>query len=202
MEIFDLSRKSVPYSVDYFADCSRYFIYLSVFSGFWWGIAAGALRMQSARAEVADASSAEPRQFQTFFWVCFLGWAVQYRISEQFAHLIGPRFQGWISWVPLYFAFVIASSFCVLFVVPILWNKKPRSWLWAVIQSFFCTFLIYLFTAGAFWWMLYYVIAPLAPLVQTWNAIGLAWALLVGTWRWRTLRIRPVGVPPSAAARP
>ena len=94
MEIFDLSRKSVPYSIDYFADCSRYFIYLSVFSGLWSGIAAGVLRMQSARAAVADTSSAEPRQFETFFWVCFLGWAVQYRISEQFAHLIGPRSQG------------------------------------------------------------------------------------------------------------
>ena len=115
------------------------------------------------------------------------------RLGRTVSHypLLEPHSQEWISWVPLYFAFVIASSLCVLVVVRPLWNRKPQSWLWAVIQAFFYTFLIYFLTALTFWWMLVYVVVPLAPLVHTWNACGLVWALVVGTWRWHTLRSQP-----------
>ena len=96
--LFDLSPNAAR--VGYVSEYSRYFIYLSLFSGFWSGIAAGALRMQSARSAVADTPSAETRRFQAFFWVCFLGWAVQYRITRFLSPIPKSGYPGCLSILP------------------------------------------------------------------------------------------------------
>jgi hypothetical protein len=93
--------------VDFVADCSRYFLSVSIFAAFWVGITAGGLRLQSARAATGDSSGNELRQFQNFFWVYLLGWAVQYRLSQWFALVLLRTKQEWPS-----------SPACILFFQP------------------------------------------------------------------------------------
>jgi uncharacterized membrane protein len=182
-DLFDLSR-SVPFQVDYLSDQAHYFIYVSVFSAFWVGITAGGLRLQSARAAEGRSGSSELLQFQAFYWACFLGWAVQYRLSQWFG-LSNPHGQEWPLFALLNFLVVTASSFWVLAFIESLWKNKPRTWLRAVFQAFWKSFVILLLSLVTFFWLITYVIVVLAPALVTWNVFGLAWALTIGTWHWR-----------------
>ena len=195
-DLFDLSR-STDSHVDYLSDCSHYFIYLSVFSAFWAGITAGGLRLQSARAEEGDSAGNDLRQFQGFYWACFLGWAVQYRVSQWFA-LANAHHQEWPLLALLDFLFLTASSLWALVFTYSLWKKKPRTRLHAVMQAFWRTFVILLLTILTFFWLTWLAGAALKPLA-TLNAFGFAWALAVGTWRWRALQKQQlVAVVPQA----
>jgi hypothetical protein len=187
-ELFDLSRPANPFRVDYVSDCSRYFIYLSGSTALWAGITAGALRMQSARATEGDVAGNKLHQFQSFHWACFLGWAVQYRISQWLAAQGPSQNQEWVKFAALNFCFVAVSSFWVLAFTHSLWNKKPRTWLQAFLGPFWRSFLVYLLTVLTFFWLFIYALLPLVPAITTWYAFGLAWSLFVGTWRWRALR--------------
>jgi len=185
-ELYDWSppvHRSLPDGV---SDFFHYFVYVSVFSAFWVGITAGGLRLQSARAVAA---SNEPHQFQGFQWACFLGWAVQYRISQWLAPQGSGRNQEWVKFAALNFCFVTVSSLWVLAFTHSLWNKKPRTRLQAFLRPFWRSLLIYLLTVLTFFWLLFiYAVLPLVPAITTWYAFGLAWALFVGTWHWRALQ--------------
>lgn len=182
-DLFDLSR-SDPFHVDYLSDQAHYFIYVSVFSAFWIGIAAGGLRLQSARAAEGGSGSDELHRFRGFYWVCFLAWAVQYRVSQWFA-LSNPHGQEWPLFAALNFLVVTASSLWALAFIRSLWKNKPRTWLRAVFQAFWKTFVILLLSLLSFFWLFTYAFGVLIPPLVTWNIFGLAWALVVGTWRWR-----------------
>jgi hypothetical protein len=185
-DLFDRSG-SRPFHVDHLSDCAHYFVYVSVFSALWVGISAGALRLQSARAAERGSRGKEFHHFQGFFWTCFLGWAVQYRVSQWFA-LSNPHGQEWPLFATLNFLTVTVSSLWVLAFSQSLWNQKPRSWLRAIFQAYWRTFAILLLTLLSFFWLFIYAIVPLVAPIATWNVFGLAWALTVGTWRWRALR--------------
>ncbi len=185
-ELFDLSR-SKPFHVDYLSDYSHYFIYTSVFSAFWTGITAGGLRLQSARAPEGGSAGDELRQYRGFYWVCFLGWVVQYRIGQWFA-LANPHGQEWPLFALFNFLFVTASSFWVLAFIQSLWKKKPRTWLRSVLQAFWKSVVILLLSLLTFFWLFTYAFGVVIPTIVTWNVFGLAWALLVGSWRWGALQ--------------
>ena len=185
-DLFDRSG-SRPFHVDHLSDCAHYFVYVSVFSALWVGITAGALRLQSARAAESGSRGTELHHFQGFFWACFLGWAVQYRVSQWFA-LSNPHGQEWPLFATLNFLTVTVSSLWVLAFSQSLWNQKPRSWLRAIFQAYWRTFAILLLTLLSFFWLFTYAIVPLVAPIATWNVFGLAWALTVGTWRWRALK--------------
>ena len=185
-DLFDRSG-SRPFHVDHLSDCAHYFVYVSVFSALWVGISAGALRLQSARAAESGSRGTDLHHFQGFFWTCFLGWAVQYRVSQWFA-LSNPHGQEWPLFATLNFLAVTVSSLWVLAFSQSLWTKKPRSWLRAIFQAYWRTFAILLLTLLSFFWLFIYAIVPLVAPIATWNVFGLAWALTVGTWRWRALR--------------
>ena len=185
-DLFDRSG-SRPFHVDHLSDCAHYFVYVSVFSALWVGISAGALRLQSARAAESGSRGKEFHHFQGFFWTCFLGWAVQYRVSQWFA-LSNPHGQEWPLFATLNFLTVTVSSLWVLAFSQSLWNQKPRSWLRAIFQAYWRTFAILLLTLLSFFWLFIYAIVPLVAPIATWNVFGLAWALTVGTWRWRALK--------------
>lgn len=185
-DLLDLSR-SHPFHVDYLSDWAHYFIYVSVYSASWVGISAGVLRLQSARAAESESRGKELYQFQGFYWACFLGWAVQYRVSQWFA-LSNPHGQEWPLFATWNFLFVTVTSLWVLAFTQALWKKRPQSWLRAVLQAFWRTFAIPLLTSLSFFWLFTYAIIPLVPPLVTWNVFGLAWALTVGTWRWRALQ--------------
>jgi hypothetical protein len=184
-DLFDLSRPT-DFHVDYLSDCARYFIYLSVFSAFWVGITAGALRLQSARIAIGESARNELHQFHSFYWLCFLGWAVQYRLSQWFARS-SSHHQEWPMLALLDFLFLTVSSLWTLAFIPSLWRKKPRRWIHAVVQAYWRSFVILFLTLLTFFWLVWLAGAALKPLV-TLNAFGLAWALTVGTWRWRALQ--------------
>jgi len=67
--------------VDYLYDSYRYYLCLSVFATLWVGIAAAGLRLAAARAAEGGPATSELRLFQNFFWVYWLGWAVQYQFG-------------------------------------------------------------------------------------------------------------------------
>ena len=187
-ELFESSRAADPFRVDYVADCSRYFIYLSGFTALWTGIAAGGLRLQSARAAESDTAGNTSYQFQAFYWACFLGWAVQYRINQWSAiHAASPN-QEWAKFAVLNFCFATVSSLWVLAFTRSLWNKKPRTWLLSCLHALWISFLVYLLTVLAFFWLVIYAVLPVVPAITTWYVFGLAWALFVGTWRRRIPR--------------
>jgi hypothetical protein len=186
-DLFDLTR-SKPFHVDYLSDCSHYFIYLSTFSAFWIGIIAGGLRLQSDRAAESGSGTDELREFRTFYWVCFLGWAVQYRLSQWFVLGANTHAQQWSAFAILNFLFVTASSFWVLAFVPSWWKHKPRSWLHAVFQAFWRSLVILLLTLITFFWLTWMAFGVLIPPLATWDVFGLAWSLVVGTWRWSALQ--------------
>jgi len=185
-DLLDLSR-SLPFHVDYLSDCAHYFVYVSLFSAVWVGITAGAIRSQSARAAEGGSRGNESYHFQNFYWACFLGWAVQYRVSQWFA-LSNPHGQEWSLFATLNFLVVTVSSLWVLAFSQSLWKKKPQSWLRAIFQAYWRTFAILLLILLSFFWLFIYAIVPLVPPLVTWNLFGLAWALTVGTWRWRALQ--------------
>ena len=185
-DLFDLSR-SHPFHVDYLSDWAHYFVYVNVFSTLWVGITAGVLRLQSARAAESGSRGNESYHFQGFYWACFLGWAVQYRVSQWFA-LSNPHGQEWPLFATLNFLAVTVSSLWVLAFSQSLWKQKPRSWLRAIFQAYWRTFAILLLTLLSFFWLFIYAIVPLVAPIATWNVFGLAWALTVGTLRWRALQ--------------
>ena len=187
-ELFELSRPSGPFRRDFVADYSRYFIYLSGFTALWTGITAGGLRLQSARAAEGDATGNSLRRFQGFYWACFLGWAVQYRISEWTATLAARPNQEWAMFAALNFCFVTVGSLWVLAFVRYLWNKKPRTRFQAFLHALGISFLVYLLTVLTFFWLFIYAVLPLVPAITSWYVFGLAWALFVGNWRWRILQ--------------
>lgn len=186
--LYDWSLPVHRFQPDYVSDFFHYFIYVSMFSAFWVGITAGGLRLQSARAAARDTASNKPYQFQSFRWACFLGWAVQYRISQWWALQGAGQNQEWAKFAALTFCFVTVGSFWVLAFTHSLWNKKPRTWLQAFLGPFWRSFLVYLLTVLTFFWLFTYAVLPLVPAITTWYAFGLAWALFVGTWQWRALQ--------------
>lgn len=185
--LYDWDLPVHSFQPDSVADVLHYFIYVSAFSALWIGIIAGGLRLQSARAAEGESGDNESRQFQDFYWVCFLGWAVQYRVNQWFAQG-STHAQQWSMFAILNFLFVTASSFWVLPFILSLWNNKPRTWLHAVFQAFWRGFVILLLTLVTFFWLAWMAFAVLVPALVTWNAFGLAWSLVVGTWRWRALQ--------------
>jgi hypothetical protein len=88
---------------------------------------AGGLGLQSARVASGDTASNELHRFQGFHWACFLGWAVQHRISQWWALQGGSQNQEWVKFAALNFCFVAVSSLWVLALTHSLWNKKPRT---------------------------------------------------------------------------
>jgi hypothetical protein len=182
--LYDGSLATTRYHPDVL-DFYHYYINLSLFGAFWTGITAGALRTQSARAS-EGVLGAESEHFEIFYWTCFLGWAVQYRLSQWFAT---PKTnQDWVSLSGLGFIFVIVSSLCVLPFIRPMWNKRPRNWWMAVVATFGRSLLIYLLTLLCFLWLVVYAVLPLVPPIVTWNAFGFAWAVVIGTRRWRVLQ--------------
>jgi len=184
--LYDSSLPVHLFQPDYVADFFHYFIYVSVFSAFWVGITAGGLRLQSARVASGHIASNQLR-FQGFHWACFLGWAVQYRISQWWALRGGSQNQEWVKFAALNFCFVAVSSLWVLAFTHSLWDKKPRTRIQAFLPPLWRSVLVYLLTAFTFFWLFAYAVLPLVPAITTWYAFGVAWALFVGTWQWRTL---------------
>jgi hypothetical protein len=198
--LFDTSRPIDPFHIDLVQDCQRYFMYLSGFSALWVGVTAGGLRLQSARSEDGDLSGTELRSFQNFFWLYLLGWAVQYRLSQW---LTGPTRgtnveQEWITWSVLCFVYLTASSLWSLVFIRFFWNLKAKTWIVNVIAPFGGTFAICILTMLTFFWL--FLRAPLALVpLYTLNVSGMAWALAVGTWRWRGLQKQPFAVAVATA---
>jgi hypothetical protein len=186
--LFDLERPIDIWHVDSFSDFAHYFIYLGVFSAFWVGITAGGLRLQSARAAEGNSPGNESRQVQDFHWACFLGWALQYRLS-QWCFL--PFERGQTEWVNFAFWSFIALTVTSLWVLAFthsLWNKRPRTRREAVMQAFWKSFLIYPLSALTLIWNPWAAGGVLTPVFITLDAFGFAWALTVGTLRWRALQ--------------
>src|ERR1700690_1877145 len=142
--LFDLGRQVDIWHVDYFSDSAHYFIYFSVFSAFWVGITAGGLRLQSARTGARDSARNKWRPFQGFYWACFLGWAVQYRLTEWCFAPLGRAQTEWVNFAFWSFLAHTATSLWVLAFISSLWNKRPQTRREAVMQAFWRTFLIYL----------------------------------------------------------
>jgi hypothetical protein len=199
--LFDTSRPVDPFHVDLVQDCQRYFKYLSGFSALWMGVTAGGLRLQAARAAEGGDAGGELRAFQNFFWVYLLGWAVQYRLSQW---LRGPTpgtnvEQEWITWSVFCFVYLTASSLWALAFIRFFWNLKARTWIVNVIVLFAGSFAICILTTLTFFWAFLWASLALVPLF-TLNVSGAAWALTVGTWRWRALQKQPFAVALTAAA--
>ena len=183
--LYDWSLPVHRYQPDVVLDFYHYYIYLSLFAAFWTGITAGALRTQSARAS-EDACSSTFQHFEIFYWACFLGWGLQYRLSQWFA---SPETnQDWVSLSCLDFIFVIVSSICVLPFIRPMWKKRTPNWWMAVVGTFGRSLLIYLLTLLSFLWLVVYAFLPLIPPLVTWNAFGLTWVVVIGTWRWRVFQ--------------
>ncbi|MFZ1140707.1 MAG: hypothetical protein WAN76_16095 [Candidatus Sulfotelmatobacter sp.] len=193
-DLFDLNRSTDP--MDYLSACAHYFIYLSGFSALWVGIVAGGLRSQSARAEENSSADRDLCLFRDFYWACLLGWAVQYRLSQWFVHINYPN-QDWAGWAFMDFVFVSVSSLWVLAFIHPWWKKKPQTWLHAVWQALWRSFVILLLTTLTFSWLIMGATGTLKPFA-TWNVFGLAWALVLGTWRWRALQQERLVVAPPA----
>lgn len=141
------------------------------------------------------------RQFQRFYWVCLLGWAVPYRVHQWLA-LPNPHGQEWPLFALLDFLLVTVSSFWVSAFIPSLGKNKPRTWLRAVFQAFWKGFVILLLSFLTFSWLFTYACSVLFPPLRSWNVFGLAWALTVGTWRWRARQEgQLIGSVPQAKVR-
>jgi hypothetical protein len=189
--LFDLERPIDIWHVDSSSDFAHYFIYSSVLSAFWVGITAGGLRLQSARAAEGDSPGTESREFHDFHWACFLGWAVQYRLS-QWCFL--PFERGQTEWVNFAFWSFIALTVTSLWVLAFtrsLWDKRPRTRQEAVMQALWRSFLIYPLSALTLIWNPWAAGGVLTPVFITLDALGFAWAVTVGTWRWRALQKEP-----------
>jgi hypothetical protein len=187
-DLFDLARPVDIYHVGFLSNFAHYFIYSSVFSAFWVGITAGGLRLQSARAAAGDSSGKEVRQFQGFHWACFLGWAVQYRLTQWCFSPLGRGQTEWVNFALWGFITLTVSSLWVLAFIRHLWNKKPRTRREAVMRAFWTSLLIYLLTALTFLWSPTIAGGTLNFPLVTLNLFGFAWALVLGTWQWRALQ--------------
>ncbi len=195
--LFDLGRPIDIWHVDYFSNFAHYFIYFSVFSTFWAGMTTGGLRLQSARAAAGDGPANELRPFQGFYWACFLGWALQYRITQWCFAPLGRGQTEWVSFALYSFICLTVTALWSLAFTHSLWKKRPRTRQEAVLQAFWKSFLIPLLA------MLTLILAPflagaiLQVLVVTLNVFGLAWAFTVGSWRWRAMMAErhPIIVP-------
>lgn len=150
--LFDLGRPIDVFHVDYFSNFSHYFIYSSAFSAFWVGIAAGGLRLQSARAAARDSARNQLRPFQSFYWACSLGWAVQYRLTEWCFAPLGRAQTEWVNFAFWSFLAHTATSLWVLAFIRSLWDKTPRTRRQAVMQAFWKSLLIYLLGALTLIW--------------------------------------------------
>jgi hypothetical protein len=194
--LYNWSLPVHSFKPDYVSDFFHYFIYLSGFSTLWVGVTAAGLRLQSARAAESDSVGSQLR-VQGFYWACLLGWAVQYRISQWLA-LGRKNNQEWVLWAIWDFIFLTVSSVWALAFAFHLWRKKPRTRLRAIMRAYWGSFVIILLTTLTFWWLLTGALATLKPFV-TWNVFGLAWAEVVGTWRWRALQKERLiaAVPPT-----
>lgn len=185
--LFDSSHPEHVFQPDFLADCAHYFKYLSGFSAVWLGVTAGGLRLQSVRAAEGNSSGSEFRQFQNFFWIYLLGWAVQYRLGQWLTVAAIRTNQEWITYSVVSFVYLIASSLWSLAFLRFFWNQRLRT-RWQYVGVAFCgTFVICLLTALTFFWLMMWAGPALAPLVAL-NLSGMAWALVVGTWRWRALQ--------------
>jgi hypothetical protein len=195
--LFDSSLPVHVFQPDFLADCAHYFKFLSGFSAVWLGVTAGGLRLQSTRAAVGNSSGNELRQFQNFFWVYLLGWAVQYRLGQWLAVAAIHTNQEWVTYSVMSFVYLIASSLWSLAFIRFFWNLKARTRV-ANVGVLFCgSWLICLLTALTFIWLMMWAGPALAPLF-TLNLSGGAWALTVGSWRWRALQKR-ASIPVAAA---
>lgn len=191
-DLFDLGRPVDIFHVDFLSNFAHYFIYSSVFSAFWVGITAGGLRLQSARAAAGDSHGSELRRFQGFHWACFLGWAVQYRLTQWLFAPLGRGQTEWVDFAFWYFIVLTVSSFWALAFTHSLWGKRPGTRREAVIQAFWKSLLIHLLTALTFIWSPIIAGGTLNFPLVTLNAFGFAWALTLGTWRWRALQKEPL----------
>jgi hypothetical protein len=185
--LFDSSLPVHVFQPDFLADCAHYFKFLGGFSAVWLGVTAGGLRLQSARAAESNSSGVELRLFQNFFWVYLLGWAVQYRLGQWLAVAAIHTNQEWVTYSVLEFVYLIASSLWSLAFIRFFWNLKARTRVANVVVLFCGSWLICLLTALTFIWLMMWAGPALAPLF-TLNLSGAAWALTVGTWRWRALQ--------------
>lgn len=197
-ELFNLGRAVDVFHVGFLSNFAHYFIYSSVFSAFWVGVTAGGLRLQSARAE-NDSAGNELRQFQRFRWVCFLGWAVQYRLTQWCFAPLGRGQTEWVNFALWDFTSLTVSSLWALAFMDSLWNKRPRTRREAVMQAFWKSLLIHLLTALTFIWSPIIAGGVLNLPLATLNLFGLAWAFAVGTWRWRALQKEQPVFPVSQA---
>lgn len=199
--LFDTSRPVDPFHVDLVRDCQRYFKYLSGFSAMWVGVTAGGLRLQSARAAKSDSAGNELRGFQNFFWLYLLGWAVQYRIGQWLVLPAAHHSQEWITYSVFDFVYLTASSLWSLAFIRFFWTSKSRTRLVNVILLFGGSLAVCFLTALTFFWVFLWASLALAPLF-TLDVTGVAWALTVGTWRWRTLQNQPFAVTVATAGNP
>ena len=195
--LFDSSLPVHVFQPDFLADCAHYFKYLSGFSAVWLGVTTGGLRLQSARAAEGNSSGNELRLFQNFFWVYLLGWAVQYRLGQWFTVGVIHTNQEWVTYSVVSFVYLIASSLWSLAFIRFFWNLKARTRVANVVVLFCGTFVICLLTALTFFWLMMWAGVALAPLFAL-NLSGAAWALTVGTWRWRALQ-KQAPLPVAAA---
>lgn len=187
---------------DYISECAHYFIYLSGFAALWLGAVAGGLRLQAERAGETLLPRTELQLFQNFFWVYWLGWAVQYRYSQWLTEPT-PRTnveQEWIAWSVMCFVYLTASSLWSLAFVRLFWNWRLRAW-WANIGvALAVSIAIPLLTMLTFFWLLWW--APLALVsLGKWNVCGAVWAVTVGMWRWNDLSKQPLAAAAPAPAQ-
>ncbi len=184
-DLFDLGRAVSPDNVDMLSDCAHYYIFMSVFAALWTGIAAGALRLQSARA--ADGSLTDPLgRYQSFYWAGLLAWVVQYRVSGYLALFPMIPFrraagQQWAGGSLLQFFFVTASSLWAILLIRRLWKLKTRDRQIVLWTAFAGSLIVYLLTACVSVWAWYMAAGAFTPLV-TLNICGLAWALYLSKW--------------------
>jgi hypothetical protein len=187
-ELFDLGRPVDIFHVNFLSDFAHYFIYSSVFSAFWVGITAGGLRLQSARTAAGNSISNNLRQFQGFHWACFIGWAVQYRLTQWCFAPLGRGQTEWVNFALWGFIALTVSSLWVLAFTHSLWNKRLQTRREAVMRAFWRSLLIHLLTALTFIWSPVIAGGTLNFPLLTLNAFGFAWALAVGSWQWRALQ--------------
>ena len=185
--LFDSSRPVDAFHVDFVSDCAHYFKYLSGISAVWLGVTAGGLRLQAARAAERNSDGNELHQFQNFFWVYLIGWAVQYRFGQWLTVVSIHTNQEWVTYSVASFVYLIASSLWSLAFIRFFWNLKARTRAGNVVALFGGSWLICLLTGLTFIWLMMWAGPALAPLFAL-NLSGALWALAVGTWRWRALQ--------------
>lgn len=187
--LYDWSAAVHRFQPDIVSDFYHYFICLGVFGGFWASVTGSGLRMYSDLS-FGPSEDKVRLQFHEFFLWSFLGWAVQYRVSQWVGLPSYHANQEWVTWAALNFLFVTVSSFWVLPVMARMWNKNPPSWRAAIWQVYWRSWLIYVLTVLTFFWLVVYAALPIVPALLTLNVLGLVWSFVVGTRRWRMLQTK------------